>query len=405
MTTHSKKRGPRRLAAVSLAVAGALTLSACGGGGDDSGEASGSFKLAIVSDLTGPNAPAGTNVTTGIEAYVHDLNEKGGVDGKKIEILGPFDGQSTPVGTGTALRSAIAEQPDAMVGTLAQTASVKSLLESAKIPTVINSVPDNAWALGDAVKPWYFAPIAHFGVRFPPGLEEVLGGSLDGKRIAVASLDLAPIQLTYRATKNLLESKGATVDEYRTVAIDQVSFASEAAAIAGDKPDAVVLGLVGAAPKQLVQELTQAGYTGPIINWEPAASREGVESVGAPNYYVQRGTSLDGVEKVIAPAAKAAGLKISAQADPSQGWVMGAIAAAGFAGCGEACDDGDFSTSLQSTPVEAPGVLFGPITYTDRDHQGTWLVGTYHLNPDSKEVDQVGEPFSATSEDIIPYLP
>lgn len=72
--------------AIMLAVAIVMTLAfltACNGGGEDSGV----FKIGGIGPLTGTNASYGISVQNGAQIAVDEINEAGGVKGMKLELI------------------------------------------------------------------------------------------------------------------------------------------------------------------------------------------------------------------------------------------------------------------------------------------------------------------------------
>src|SRR5215207_7476595 len=87
--------GPARLRIVAAAsVALALVLAGCGdddgGGGGTEGDTTGvtadSIKLGSHYPLTGPAAPGYSKIGPAAEAYFKYVNDKGGVNGRKIDF-------------------------------------------------------------------------------------------------------------------------------------------------------------------------------------------------------------------------------------------------------------------------------------------------------------------------------
>lgn len=72
-----------------LAVA-ALTLTACGGGEEDSATSGGAgspIKIGVLSDLSGATADVSTPYSEGLRGYADMVNSAGGIDGRDLELL------------------------------------------------------------------------------------------------------------------------------------------------------------------------------------------------------------------------------------------------------------------------------------------------------------------------------
>ena len=88
---------------LALAIGGALItmsvlVSGCGTGSDKKAD---TIKIGVV-ELTGNNATYGTSITNGIKLAVQQLNDTGGLLGKKIELV-VADNKSEPAEAANAM--------------------------------------------------------------------------------------------------------------------------------------------------------------------------------------------------------------------------------------------------------------------------------------------------------------
>ncbi|NOX60465.1 MAG: ABC transporter substrate-binding protein [Chloroflexi bacterium] len=72
----------RTVLAIGLALLAALLLAACGGGGEAE-----PIKIGAIFDLTGPTSDVGTPYAEGEKGYVEWINENGGINGRKVELI------------------------------------------------------------------------------------------------------------------------------------------------------------------------------------------------------------------------------------------------------------------------------------------------------------------------------
>ena len=89
---------------LALAIGGALItmsvlVSGCGTGSDKKAD---TIKIGVVAELTGNNATYGTSITNGIKLAVQQLNDTGGLLGKKIELV-VADNKSEPAEAANAM--------------------------------------------------------------------------------------------------------------------------------------------------------------------------------------------------------------------------------------------------------------------------------------------------------------
>ena len=367
----------------------ALALAACSSSSSassptSSAPAKAAYHVAIVADLTGPSSPVVIPIAQGIEAYFHMINAHGGINGHQIDYGTPIDGQSTTTGAVSAIKTALASNPDAVVGALTGLAAGQDLLAAAKIPTMVAAAPSPSWNIGSNLYPWYFSTVGDFLGPYVEGFKYLLQGSLQGKKIDFVTLNMPSEIFQSASTAKALRAQGATTPLTLQVDITQLSFTSEAAAIAANHPDAVAMYVVGAAPKALTDELAADGFHGPIINFQPASQAAVISSIASPNYYGARYTQL--VTPVITSAAGAAGISISPGADLTQGWVSAAAVVTGLSGCTNTCTPSIIEHTLDTTAVTAPGVLFGTMTFSPTNHLGNESYGYYHYDASSKQV-------------------
>ncbi len=150
------RRGP---ATLGLAVAGLLTVSACGSsGGNNGGSASGggsgsTVNIAVVQALTGPGAQDGQVNLQGSELAAANINAAGGIKslgGAKINIISEDAGATTD--TAAAAAQLALSKGDIAVGMGAQLSSQTLAMEPiwtrAKVPWIVGSVADAITAQG-----------------------------------------------------------------------------------------------------------------------------------------------------------------------------------------------------------------------------------------------------------------
>lgn len=131
-----------QLAATALALSSALAASACGGS-SDSGEQGDTIKLMT----TGPIDSASVSlpsIEVGAQVAVDEINAKGGVDGRKLELIVCNDKNDPNTAVGCA-RRAVKEGVVALVGGFSSfEPQVLPVLERAGVPWVGNTAVQNS---------------------------------------------------------------------------------------------------------------------------------------------------------------------------------------------------------------------------------------------------------------------
>ena len=112
-----------------------MLMAGCGGGGSKK-DAGNTIKIGVVSELTGPNASYGTSVVKGMKLAVKEINDKGGVDGKKIE-LAVADDKSEPAEAANAMSKVLNQDKAKLtmgIFTSSNAIAACNVSESAKVP-------------------------------------------------------------------------------------------------------------------------------------------------------------------------------------------------------------------------------------------------------------------------------
>ena len=141
----------RRLAAGTAALVLAAGCSNTGGsssGGDR--DESGPFKIGVIVPLSGAAGPNGKHVLAAIQTQADLINEEGGVDGRKIQILSKDD-QSTPATGVTAATEMVGKKVDVVMGgwNSPVTLAIQPILVRGKTLN-ITTIPQNSAILGGA---------------------------------------------------------------------------------------------------------------------------------------------------------------------------------------------------------------------------------------------------------------
>ena len=78
----------RFLLAISLVVSVTLSFACVQKGGNDvAGPAGDTIKVGVYGDLTGPTSSFGQSTKNGIELAVEEINNAGGINGKKVTLV------------------------------------------------------------------------------------------------------------------------------------------------------------------------------------------------------------------------------------------------------------------------------------------------------------------------------
>lgn len=129
----------RRRAALALSV-GALTLAvtACGDAGQGEAAGDGSYKIGVLVGLTGSYAALGEPERQAIELYFDQVNKKGGIDGRKVELVVLDSGSDEGTAVNQYRKLAVEENVHAILGpsSSGESIALRTFSQSLKVPTI-----------------------------------------------------------------------------------------------------------------------------------------------------------------------------------------------------------------------------------------------------------------------------
>ena len=118
------KRFSTKAIAVVLAVVFVMSFAACSGKKD-----SGAIKVGVLAPLTGSVAEYGNAVNNGVVQFVEELNAKGGINGKQIELV-TYDEEGDSVKAVTGYNSLVDQGVVAIIGDVTTAPTIAVVVES-----------------------------------------------------------------------------------------------------------------------------------------------------------------------------------------------------------------------------------------------------------------------------------
>ena len=229
----------RITAALCLLAAAAFLVAGCGGSDSDTGgtEGSSSFRLGLEAPLSGEQSVLGQGMLKGAELAADRLNQKGGIEGKEVEIV-PIDDAADPETGVEAAEEAIEEGLDGIVGPYNSGVGVETLplyIDAGLVPVRLTS--DNSTnGLGYTLQPmtYQIAPVA----------SEALTDWLHAKKVAIA---YDPTELYTRVVsetlKGLLEKAGVEVTAFEKIKPGEDDYSAVVEKLEAGKPDVIYAGV------------------------------------------------------------------------------------------------------------------------------------------------------------------
>ena len=264
---------------LTLLLAFTLVGAACAGGSSASSPApTGPIKLGLLTSLTGNYAPLGTNDKLAAIQMVNDVNAKGGINGRKVE-LDILDDGSDPSQTVVQLTKLVDDGNIAFEGPSQSTAelAIQSLVNEKKIPDVSVGAADKQ-VIPVTPYMWQTTPLASqvaaACMKFLQQQGKTRLAMLTDVRnaYAIAGHDVAVQKLS---------QYGLTLVTDQQFETSNTNFAPQIANIQNAKPDFLLVWATGAPPVVITKQWAAANTGIPLMMTAAEASPLYLQPAGA----------------------------------------------------------------------------------------------------------------------------
>jgi len=214
--------------------------------------------------LTGPAAQLGIQMRNGIKAYFDEVNAKGGVNGRKIELVTLDDGYE-PARTVPNTKELIEKhRVFGLLGYVGTPTSVPvvPIFTEAKVPFI--GPFTGAEALRQPFNRYIFHVRASYYDETDKIVEQVL--STGGKTIAVFYQDDAYGQAGLKGTEIAMTKRGQKIAALGTVERNTVKVEDAVKKIAAVQPDAVVMISAYTSCADFIKQMKRAGSSSQFYN-------------------------------------------------------------------------------------------------------------------------------------------
>ena len=228
--------------------------------------------------LTGPAAQLGIQMRNGLMAYFDMVNEKGGVNGRKIELITLDDGYE-PARTVPNTKKLIEENKVfALIGYVGTPTSVPAIpvFTEAKVPFF--GPFTGAEALRQPFNRYIFHVRASYYDETEKIVEQVL--STGGRSIAVFYQDDAYGQAGLKGTQLAMDKRGLKIATLGTVERNTVKVEDAVKKISAAKPDAVVMISAYTSCAEFIRQMKKAGSTSTFYNVSFVGSKALADALG-----------------------------------------------------------------------------------------------------------------------------
>ena len=235
------------------------------------------IKLADVAELSGGGATVGTNWKNGIDLAIEEINAKGGILGRKLEVS-HADSQSNPGVARAQVQKALDNEPYVLLGP-GYSGSVKVTAPLAAEAGIAQIMGGEAAELTQAGNKFLFR--TSFGQQSSmPKVAKYINDDIKAKSVAVVWVN----NDFGRGGRDVITKEfaryGIKVAADLSTEAGQADFAADVSKIKAANPDAVFIYLNEEESARILKELKRQGVTVPLIGETTLVGQKVVELAG-----------------------------------------------------------------------------------------------------------------------------
>jgi len=262
----------RRAAAVSA-------IAVCGAAVAADGVTDHSVKLGMSSPLSGPNGAYGRAMKEGIEACFAQVNARGGIDGRRLELVALDDGYETTAAVANARHLIDSEKVFALMGFYgtSPTTAVLPELEKSGVPLI--GTVSGAEVLRGPTHRTMFHLRASYGDETAAIVKTLL--TVGVQRIAVFYQDDGFGQAGLKGIERALEDARLKPVAVASVPRNSIEVAAAAETIAKANPQAVVMATLYRPTAEFIKQTRAAGASPYFVALSPVGTDQLINELGA----------------------------------------------------------------------------------------------------------------------------
>jgi len=229
--------------------------------------------------FSGPAAQLGIQMRNGIKAYLDHVNEKGGVHGRKVELVTEDDRYEPSVAPAATRKLIEQDKVFALLGYVGTPTGVAHLpvVTQAKVPLV--GMFTGAEALRAPLNRYVFHVRASYYDETEKIVEQVV--STGGKKIAVFYQNDAYGEAGRKGTEMALGKRGMKIHSNGTVERNTLKVEDAVKTINASEPDAIVMVGAYAACAEFIKQMRSGGSGATFYNVSFVGSKALADALGA----------------------------------------------------------------------------------------------------------------------------
>ena len=334
------------------------------------------IKIGIIMDMTGPVADNLMPYAIGVRNYFKYINDKGGINGRKVDVIVEDDRYSIPMAVAAFKKLVFKDRILAIIGLASpQTTALLSQIEKNKLPTITYS---GMTTMTTPFRRYVFTHNIDYGDQAMMLIDYVMKDLKEkDARFAIATGDAVWGKRIIEASKERLERYGLKPLDIELLSMSPIDATSEAMNLKRSKANYVIIGHAATASLAIYKSSKNLGHSPTFLAIDASCPDEviRVARTGAKNIigtwsFKSWHDDTPGIRKMREVTLKYQPKAGEPNRHYSWGWVAAMIGAEGMKRAGKDLDGETFVAALESVNNFDTGDISGPVSFSSKSHKG-----------------------------------
>lgn len=360
------------------------------------------FKIGISGAATGPASPSYLPHIEGIRTYVRQLNDKGGVASKKVDLV-ILDDKASPTEAASNAKRLMDDEQVLAVGLMSLSSTYAPMFQAAtrtKTPVLLlGQAVCPANAAGAQMNPLVFCAgstsdpntAAYWQV---PLVKAIADANKDTLKLALVAADIPISRQGVDTMEQIAGKMGVAVVDKQAIPPAAADVSGAAARIIASGATYVTSWSPVTTAVQMLGALRRQGWTGWYIHNHSAEAEETLRQLKDPKLVMSPEYAFS-VEKLpvfdeMQAAAKKYGVTVPSDS-LALGWASGMVLEAALKECGATCSRESLADTLLKLNVQTNGIYPDPVHWTKESHIRDASFTAYVWDPASQSVRRITE--------------
>jgi ABC-type branched-subunit amino acid transport system substrate-binding protein len=381
-----------------IAVSLAMMAAACAG----TANAQQAYKIGISGAATGPASPSYLPHIEGIRAYIRQLNEKGGVNGVKIDAIF-VDDKAAPSEAASNAKRLMDDEQVLAVGLMSLSSTYAPMFQAAtrtKTPVLLLG---QAVCPGNANTPQMHPLVFCGGSTSEPNaaaywqvplVKALAAKNGDALKLALVAADIPVSRQGIDLMEKLAKGLDIAVVDKQAIPLSAADVSGAAARIVASGATYVTSWSPVTTAVQMLAALRRQGWTGWYVHNHSAEAEDTLRQLKDPKLVMSPEYAFT-VDKLpvfaeIEAAAKKYGVTVPVDT-LTLGWASGMMLEAALKECGAGCTRESLVAALHKVRVDTSRIYPDPISWTPEDHTRPASFSAYAWDPKLQTVKRITE--------------